>query len=71
MLKIAHEDDYKAVLERSEGASSSVAHASIRIMTSHFVALLCDDNPQLSRYPQSCHSSRMEHLPLTLNINLF
>ena len=41
MLKIAHKDDYNAMLKRCEGASSSVASASIRIMTSLFVALLC------------------------------
>ena len=40
MLKIAHKDDNNAMLRRCEGANDSVACASIRIMTSHFVALL-------------------------------
>ena len=39
-MKIAHKDDYNAVQKRCEGASSSVAGSSIRIMMSHFVALL-------------------------------
>ena len=37
-MKIAHKDDYNIMQKRCEGASSSVAGASIRIMTSHFVA---------------------------------
>ena len=40
MLKTAHKDDYNAMLKRCEGASSSVVGASMRIMMSHFVALL-------------------------------
>ena len=40
MTKIAHKDNYNAMLKRCEGASGSVAEASIRVMTSHFVALL-------------------------------
>ena len=39
MLKIADKDDYNAMLQRYEEVSSSVAGASIRILTSHFVAL--------------------------------
>ena len=45
MLKIAHKNDYNAMLKRCKGASSSVAGASISFMTSHFVAL---DTPQKS-----------------------
>ena len=39
MVKIALKDDYNTVQKRYKEASSSVAGASIRIMTSHFVAL--------------------------------
>ena len=39
MLKIAHKDDYNAMLERCEGVHSSVTGASIRNMTSQFIAL--------------------------------
>ena len=44
MLKIAHKDDYNAVLKRCEEASSS----AIRIMTSHFVALLSEPYMKLA-----------------------
>ena len=40
MMKIAHKEDCNALLKSIEGANSSVTGASIRIMTSHFVALL-------------------------------
>ena len=40
MLKIAPKDDCNAMLKRCEGAISNVAGASMRIMMSHFVALL-------------------------------
>ena len=40
MMKIVHKDDYNAMLERCEAANTSVTGASIRLMTSHFVALL-------------------------------
>ena len=40
MMKIAHKDDYNATQKRCEGASNSMAGALMRIMTSHFVALL-------------------------------
>ena len=44
MLIIAHKDDYNAVQKRcQEPCSSSVAGASITIMTSHFVALVVDN----------------------------
>ena len=39
-MKIAHKDDQNAMQKRCEGASNSVAGALMRIMTSHFVALL-------------------------------
>ena len=38
-MKIAHKDGCNALLKRCEGASSSMADASMRIMTSHFAAL--------------------------------
>ena len=41
MMKITHKDDYDANQKRCEGASSNVARALIRTMTSHFVAQLC------------------------------
>ena len=40
MVKIARKDGYNAMLKRCEGARSNVAGASVRIMTSHFVAHL-------------------------------
>ena len=40
MLKIAHKDDYNDLQKRYQGARNSVAGASVRIMTSHFVVLL-------------------------------
>ena len=40
MMKTAHKDHYNAIQERYEGASSNVTGASVRIMPSHFVALL-------------------------------
>ena len=39
-MKIAHKDDWNAMQKRCEGASSNIAGALMRIMTSHFVALL-------------------------------
>ena len=42
MIKVAYKDDYNAMQKRREGARSSVAGASIKIMTSHFAALLSD-----------------------------
>ena len=38
-MKIANKEDYKAMPNRCEGASSSVTGALIRIMTPHFEAL--------------------------------
>ena len=39
MLEITHKEDYNAMEKMCEGASSSVAGALLRIITSHFVAL--------------------------------